>query len=156
MHEWAVEVKNLLPSFRQKLQNDTVAHPGLLKALDEVETHFLFDGFQTFFENYLNRQKIVLAHNDTQENNFLVHKDDNRSLTLIDYEYTGWCTRATDLANFVNECAIDNAHPGGFGVKIYHENMMSDAERQSFLSEYLRLCHENAEGEARTWDAYLA
>lgn len=87
----------------------------------------------------------------------MVHKEDNRSLTLIDYEYTGWCTRATDLANFVNECAIDNAHPGGFGVKIYHENMMSDAERLSFLTEYLRLSYEHADdGETRTWDAYVA
>lgn len=65
MHEWAPEVKKLLPSLRHKLLNDSVAHPGLLKALDEVETHFLFDGYQKFFENYLNRQNIVLAHNDT-------------------------------------------------------------------------------------------
>lgn len=45
---------------------------------------------------------------------------------------------AYDLANYLNECTIDNAHPKGVGVKLYLENFPTEEERHHFLSVYLK------------------
>jgi thiamine kinase-like enzyme len=63
--------------------------------------------------------------------------EDNTKLTLIDFEYACWNPMHFDLANYLNECQIDNAHPKGCGIAYYQDNMPSDLERQLFLSKYL-------------------
>jgi thiamine kinase-like enzyme len=55
-------------------------------------------------------------------------------ITLIDFEYGGWNPIQFDLANYLNELELDNAHPKGTGIKYYPENAATDAERQSLLS----------------------
>jgi thiamine kinase-like enzyme len=51
---------------------------------------------------------MVLCHNDGQENNILVHSEDNERLILIDFEYGGFNPIGYDLANYWNECICDN------------------------------------------------
>jgi len=52
--------------------------------------------------------------------------EDNTKITLIDYEYGGWNPMAMDIANYLNECAIDNAHPKDIGIKYYPNNFPSE------------------------------
>lgn len=50
---------------------------------------------------------------------------------------------AYDLANYLNECILDNAHPSGIGICMYPENTPSDEERTAMLRRYLnRYYHE--------------
>ena len=56
------------------------------------------------------REEIVLCHNDLQENNILAAWDETRQLTMIDFEYGEWNPMAYDLANYLNEIMVDNAH----------------------------------------------
>ena len=91
----------------------------------------------------------MLAHNDAQENNILIHQTgkcanpldpeslDNRKLMLIDYEYGGWNPMAMDLANYVNETMLDNAYPGKNGVAWYEENCMTIEELEKMAARYL-------------------
>ena len=37
--------------------------------------------------------------------------EDNEKVVLIDYEYGGWNPFAVDIANYLNEFMLDNAHP---------------------------------------------
>lgn len=68
----------------------------------------------------------MLSHNDAQENNILTSLDNNLKITLIDFEYGGWNPVQFDLANYLNELMLDNAHPKGNGIKYYLENNASD------------------------------
>ena len=53
---------------------------------------------------------VVLGHNDAQENNVLIHSQNNEDLILIDYEYGGWNPIGFDIANYINECVCDNTN----------------------------------------------
>lgn len=79
-----------------------------------------------------------MAHNDGQECNILTSTENNRNLLLIDFEYSGWQCMAHDLANYLNECVLDNAHPSGNGIELYMENDPTDHEVQALLTRYLR------------------
>lgn len=108
-----------------------------------LDRTFLFDGYREYFKKLVPRDsEIVLAHNDAQENNILTSLEDNTKITLIDYEYGGWNPMAMDIANYLNECAIDNAYPKGFGIKYYPENFPSEFERNSLIKSYLKLYYD--------------
>ena len=47
---------------------------------------------------------------------------------LIDFEYVGLNPRAFDLANYLNESALDNAYPLKNGIAFYLENYLRDEE----------------------------
>lgn len=49
---------------------------------------------------------------------------------------------AMDIANYLNECAVDNAHPKGFGIKYYPENFPTEFERNTLIKSYLKLYYE--------------
>ena len=49
----------------------------------------------------------VLSHADVQENNILLT---SYGLRLIDFEYSGMCYQAFDIANYFVECTIDYLH----------------------------------------------
>jgi choline/ethanolamine kinase len=74
------------------------------------------------YRSLVPRDEVVFSHNDVQENNILVNLENNELSTLIDFEYGGWNPIAYDLANYLNEMCIDNAHPSGPGVKLYLNN----------------------------------
>ena len=63
-------------------------------------------------------------------------------MTLIDYEYADWNPMQFDIANYLNETMIDNAHPKDFGIAYYPDNMLSDRERLEFLTKYLALYYD--------------
>ena len=63
--------------------------------------------------------------------------DYNQKITLIDFEYGGWNPVQYDLANYLNEFMLDNAHPKGCGIAYYPDNQATDLERQSMLKQYL-------------------
>jgi len=73
---------------------------------------------------------FVLSHNDAQENNILVMRDDNEKLTLIDYEYGGWNVFAFDIANYLNEYMLDNNWSAGNGIRCYVSNYATAEERE--------------------------
>ena len=79
---------------------------------------------------------------------------DNTKLTLIDYEYAGWNPMAYDLANYLNECSIDNCHPSKNGIAAVN-NEMTDQERADFLTHYLKLVYLASEQKA-SWEEYIA
>lgn len=118
-------------------------HKKNLEITQNVEETFLFEGYREYFENLVplsnysslklsdynnkvNPFPTVLAHNDIHQNNILMRMSDNRDLLLIDLEYAGWNPMAMDLAVYINECMINNSHPGNNGVKEYLENEMSE------------------------------
>ena len=79
------------------------------EVLDLLEEVYFFEGYLEFFTSLVPREgPIVLGHNDTQENNFLVSNKSNEKMLLIDYEYSDWNPIAQDLANYINECICDN------------------------------------------------
>jgi thiamine kinase-like enzyme len=127
INEWGPKVKDRLPSMRGKLlQDNGIPHPDKLEVIDLLDRTFLFDGYRDYFKKLVPRDsEIVLAHNDAQENNILTSLEDNTKITLIDYEYGGWNPMAMDIANYLNECCLENAHPKGVGIKVYLENFPS-------------------------------
>jgi len=88
-------------------------------------------------ENSETKFPIVLCHNDAQENNLLMHHGDNRSILVIDYEYAGWNPMAMDIANYVNECMLENAYPYKNGINWYVDNILEPEEVDSLSKAYL-------------------
>ena len=43
-----------------------------------------------------------------------------------------------DLANYLNECCLDNAYPKGVGIKEYMENFPSKKEIKTLIRTYLK------------------
>ena len=85
------------------------------------------------------RDKIVLSHNDCQENNILSSLEDATKFILIDYEYGMWNPQGYDLACYLNEMVCDNAYPLGVGVAHYMRNFPSDDEIEKMTSIYANL-----------------
>lgn len=98
--------------------------------------------------------EIVLSHNDTAEGNILASLTDSTKLTLIDYEYGGWNPIAMDIAHYLNECCIDDAHPMDVGVKLYLENFPSENERHELIKYYIRNYYERLAITDSTKDDY--
>ena len=144
INNWGPMLKERLPSMRGKLlQDNGIPHPDKLGIIDQLERTFLFDGYKEYFTKLVPRDsEIVLAHNDAQENNILASLEDNSKITLIDYEYGGWNPMAMDIANYLNECTIDNAYPMGVGIKHYPDNYPSESERNFLIQTYLKLYYE--------------
>jgi thiamine kinase-like enzyme len=119
-----------------------------MEILEDVQSTFLFDGYIDHFEKLIPeidaRFPYVLSHNDAQENNILMSTLDNKSLMLIDFEYSGWNPMAMDLANYINETMIDNTYPHDNGIKWYPDNCMTKAEVNDMAQVYLEIC----------WDKY--
>lgn len=133
------------------LQDNGIPHPILLKAIDAVDRQMLFPGYQEYYRSLVYRDQIVLSHNDAQENNILASLADNRVITLIDFEYGGWNPIQYDLANYLNEFELDNAHPKGTGIAYYPENAASDADRQSLVKQYLKRLFDHSVKD-QEWD----
>jgi thiamine kinase-like enzyme len=80
----------------------------------------------------------VLSHGDVQENNIL---QTAYGLRFIDFEYSGMCYQAFDIANYFAECTIDYLHKEYPFYSIDPTNFPSEAEQRLFcaiyLSEYL-------------------
>lgn len=113
-------------------------HPSILQIIDEFKETFLFEGAEEYFRKLVPRDsEIVLAHNDAQENNILASLHDLTNVIFIDFEYTSWNPRAMDLANYINETIVDNAHPVDNGIKYYLRNMMKDEEQEFMIKRYL-------------------
>lgn len=110
LKDWAPIVKKRLPSIRGKLlQDNGREHPNTLKIVDAFDKNFLFKGYEEYFESLIDRKaKMVLCHNDGQENNILVHLQDNEKMIHIDFEYGGFNPIGFDIANYWNECICDN------------------------------------------------
>ena len=104
--QWASVVKRKLPGLRALLKHK----PEQLRILDDLEKTLLFKGYSEFFSSMINRTgKIVLCHNDPQENNILMNTDDNHELILIDLEFAGFNPIAYDVGVVLNETGFCNA-----------------------------------------------
>ena len=58
--------------------------------MQRIESTYLQPGYQSVLRDLVPRDKIVLSHNDVQENNILSSLNDATQLVLIDYEYGNW------------------------------------------------------------------
>ena len=87
-------------------------------------------------ENLKNRSDVVFCHNDLLLKNFV--KND-KSVELIDYEYSGYSYRAFDLANHFNEWC---------GFELVWENFPSEDTQRRFLKEYLKEFYDNKKKES--------
>lgn len=103
------------------------------------------------------RDAIVMSHNDTQENNILLSLSDNTNLLLIDYEYGYWNPRYYDLGNYANEWTCDNAHPCGTGIAYYMANWPTEPELAALTRSYYLLqkqCEKGADAiDEADWSA---
>lgn len=110
INKWAPAVKKRLPSIRAKLTHEEGRHQApSLKILDALEKTLFFKGYLEFFNSLVNRTgKVVLCHNDPQENNILMHTTDNTRLVLIDLEFAGFNPMAYDIGTILNETVCCN------------------------------------------------
>lgn len=120
-------MKKRLPSIRAKLAQDGGRHHAAsLRILDTLEKTLLFKGYLEFFNSLVNRAgKIVLCHNDPQENNILMHMTDNTRLILIDLEFAGFNPMAYDIGTILNETVCCNQT-----LTYYTENFPDARERE--------------------------
>jgi len=61
---------------------------------------------------------------------------------MIDYEYAGWNPMTMDIANYVNETALDNSYPGQNGIWLYTDNFMSESEIEYLAKRYMKYYFE--------------
>ena len=112
---------------------------------------FLHESYREEIRGWVPRERIVLSHNDTQENNLLASLADSSQLTLIDYEYGNWNPMYYDLGVYLNEMMCDNAHPKAPGIKIYEENWPSDAEIETITRLYWELNERHQGNTSASW-----
>lgn len=85
---------------------------------------------------------IAFCHNDALECNWLMNNLNNSDIMLIDYEYGLWNPMAMDIANYLNECMLDNSYPGKNGIEIYLDNFMEPDELREMSRTYLSRYYE--------------
>ena len=86
-------------------------------------------------ENLKNRSDLVFCHNDLLLKNFIKNE---KSVELIDFEYSGYNYRAFDIANHFNEwCGFD----------LNWENFPSVDTQRRFLKVYLEAFYDNKKSE---------
>lgn len=78
---------------------------------------------------------VVFAHNDVHAANIL--RSPNGSITIVDFEYSGWNYRCYDIANFFSEAMIDLQTV--YVNRLHYPNMYW---RTRFCTEYLREFHD--------------
>ena len=86
-------------------------------------------------ENLKNRSDVVFCHNDLLLKNFI--KND-KSVELIDYEYSGYSYRAFDIANHFNEWC---------GFELIWDNFPNEDTQRRFLKEYLEEFYDGKKNE---------
>ena len=87
-------------------------------------------------ENLKNRSDLVFCHNDLLLNNFIKNE---KTIELIDYEYSGYSYRAFDIANHFNEWC-------GFDLK--WENFPNEDTQRRFLKIYFEAYYDNKKNES--------
>lgn len=140
MQKWGEEVKEKSEGMRAALllsnQHEKV------DLLNSLLTTFVFDGYMDYYKQLLppvdeTTFPIAFCHNDALELNWLMNLQDSSELILIDYEYGGWNPMAMDVANYLNETMLDNAHPGDNGLACYEMNVLTVDEVSSMARAYL-------------------
>ena len=146
LKEWAPTLLSNIDAIKTALTEANDTHN--LMIVDLVKETFLFDDYENYFESMIpipNPEEaeasfqfpIVFGHNDAQENNILMNIGDNRNMMVIDYEYGGWNPMAFDLANYLNECMLENAYPLKNGINWYTENIMQGNELEGMIKRYM-------------------
>jgi thiamine kinase-like enzyme len=126
---------------RRLIEDGSEKHAYQLEVIDLIEKTFLFEGYQEHFSKQVPRDSvfpIVLAHNDAQENNIMMINGENEKIVMIDFEYGGWNPFSFDIANYISELSLDNAHPKGNGCKVYPSNFPSKQEIGMLCMSFLR------------------
>ena len=143
---WANAVRERLPQIQEKLKGKESDEGAafILSICKSLQNDILYDGAEKFCKELAagpREGKIVLSHNDAQENNILASKRDFEQMILIDYEYGDWNPLAFDIANILNEFTVDNAAPFGpfnSGIQFYESNFPKRSEMELLASEYLK------------------
>lgn len=93
-----------------------------LEILRQFEQEFLFEGYEEYFKSLIHASDVfplVFCHNDINENNILMSRQNNGELILIDYEYAKMNPMSFDIGNYLVQTMTDNSHPGKSGVACY-------------------------------------
>jgi len=144
---WGPTLVRRLPEIKRRLIEDgAVKHKEQLDTIKLVEETFLFEGYKEHFGKQVPRKSefpIVVAHNDAQENNILTRSGKEEEIVLIDFEYGGWNPFVFDIANYISELVLDNAHPEGNGVKVYPSNFPDKDEIKGLCRMFFNAYYEN-------------
>ena len=65
---------------------------------------------------------------------------------------------AMDIANYLNECCLENAYPKGVGINCYLENFPTNYECNMLMKSYLKYHYQAAQAQKPTdekLEAYL-
>jgi len=119
----------------------------IIQIVERMERTMLFEGYNQHYRALVPIPEdqenaifpTVFAHNDIQELNMMCKNEDNTKIVLIDFEYGVWNPMAMDLANYINECMIDNSYPKNFGKGFYEANAMSKQEIEAMARAYLKV-----------------
>jgi hypothetical protein len=75
LREWAPSLQKKLPEMKAALKSANFLES--LKSVEAIEETFLFEGYIEHYEKLIPKPSkyfpIVMAHNDAQENNILIH-----------------------------------------------------------------------------------
>jgi thiamine kinase-like enzyme len=141
-----VQWKWIQSSFRTRFK-------GIQKLKQDHKYHF----------HWKNRAKeycseLVFAHMDLQSLNILTPSNndtecDSPTIRLIDFEYSGWNSRAVDIANTFCECCDMN------NLKAHYESQYPSSDNQKlFLQQYIRTCNEKLAkqlDDCESWESFL-
>ncbi len=61
---------------------------------------------------------------------------------------------AMDIANYLNECCLENAHPKGVGIKCYLDNFPTNYECNQLIKAYLKSHFERIQANNPTDEKY--
>jgi len=91
-----------------------------------------------FLKDMLAREKssVVFSHNDLHARNILL-LDKSSQVKLVDYEYSCYNYRGYDLANFLNESAIDYTSSDYPYYTLNMENTLSKGDLEDFVKYHL-------------------
>ncbi|XP_033646057.1 choline kinase alpha-like isoform X1 [Asterias rubens] len=112
------------------------------RILDQIRSHDLIKQLQ-FVKGLIANSKspVVFCHNDCQEGNILLAKGSptlkENSLVLIDFEYSSYNYRASDMANHFCEWAIDNNKESAPFFSLNPEDFPTEEQQLKFIRTYL-------------------
>lgn len=82
---------------------------------------------------------VVYAHNDLLAGNILKGTHENNSITIIDFEYSGWNYQCFDIGNYFSEAM------GGTQDAVIRTNLYPNIYfRNMFCTEYLRVLNSSS------------
>jgi thiamine kinase-like enzyme len=146
IHDICTQWKWIQSSFRNRFKN-------MSKLKQERNHHY---HWKHRVQEYCS--ELVFAHMDLQSLNILTpskrdHDCDSPIIRIIDFEYSGWNSRAVDIANTFCECCDMN------NLKANYESQYpTNDDQKIFFRQYIRSCDEKLAkrlDDCLAWESFL-